>query len=94
MVARYAAASLGLAAFTVVLVAGLLTQNPVTTTLSRGILALFLFCFIGLILGGAAQLIIAEHQRAREAEIHGRIQDASPSDGATVGISTSQQKGT
>lgn len=69
MVARFAGASLGLLAFTVAVVAGIYVQNPVTVTLSRGILALFLFCGIGLVLGAAAQLVVNEHERRRESEI-------------------------
>ena len=69
MVARVLGVSLGLLAFTVTIIAGLWVQNPVTVTLSRSILALFLFCVIGLVLGGAAQLVINEHERECEKEI-------------------------
>jgi len=75
MVARFAAASLGLIAFTITVLAGLLTHNPVTTTLSRSILALFLFCFIGFSLGKVAELVIAEHQRKKEHELLERYRD-------------------
>ena len=75
MVARYAGASLGLLAFTIVLIAGLFTQNPANVTLSRGILALFIFCLIGLVLGTAAQKVISEHEQKRESEIRDRYQD-------------------
>jgi ABC-type nitrate/sulfonate/bicarbonate transport system substrate-binding protein len=69
MVARFSGASLALLAFAVVVAAGLLTQNPITVTLSRAIGALFLFFIIGWVLGYAAQLVIAEHERKRESEI-------------------------
>ena len=69
MVARILGASLGLLAFTITIIAGLYVQNPVTITLSRGILALFVFCVIGLVLGGAAQLVVNEHERQRAEEI-------------------------
>ena len=75
MVARVLGASLGLLAFTITIIAGLWVQNPVTVTLSRSILALFLFCVIGLVLGGAAQLVINEHERKREEEIHTRYHE-------------------
>ena len=75
MVARVLGASLGLLAFTITIIAGLWVQNPVTVTLSRSILALFLFCVIGLVLGGAAQLIINEHEREREKEIRTRYHE-------------------
>ena len=77
MAARYAGASLGLLAFTIVVTAGLIAQNPVTVTLSRSIFALFLFCLIGLVLGRVAQMVVAEHQRKWETEIRKRYHDAS-----------------
>jgi len=72
MVARYAGASLGLLAFTIVVTAGLIAQNPVTVTLSRSIFALFFFCLIGLVLGRVAQVVVAEHENKRETEIRKR----------------------
>jgi len=69
MIARYIAAGLGLFAFAVAVISGLLANNPVVTTLSRGITALFLFCFIGYILGLVAQRVVTEHQCTRESEI-------------------------
>lgn len=75
MVARFVGASLGLLAFTITIIAGLLVHNPVTVILSRSILALFVFCIIGLVLGGAAQLVIREHERTRESEILKRYRE-------------------
>ena len=72
MLARYAGASLGLLAFTIVVTAGLIARNPVTVTPSRSIFALFLFCLIGLVLGRIAQLVVAEHEHKRDTEIHKR----------------------
>ena len=72
MAARYAGASLGLLAFTIVITAGLIARNPVTVTLSRSIFALFLFCLIGLVLGRVAQVVVAEHEQKRESEIRKR----------------------
>jgi len=72
MVARYAGASLGLLAFTIAVFGGLVTRNPFSVTLSRGILALFVFCLIGLVLGHFAQMVVTEHARKREAEIRAR----------------------
>ena len=72
MVARYAGASLGLLAFSIVVTAGLIARNPVTVTLSRSIFALFLFCLIGLVLGRIAQVVVAEHERKRDTEIRKR----------------------
>jgi len=66
MVARFTGAALGLLAFAVTALAGLYSGNPVSTTLSRSILALFCFCVIGLVVGAAAQAVVAEHQRNGE----------------------------
>ena len=75
MVARFVGAGLGLLAFTITIVAGLVVHNPVTVILSRSILALFVFCVIGLVLGGAAQLVVREHERSRESEILKRYRE-------------------
>ncbi|MBI4717313.1 MAG: hypothetical protein HY763_05875 [Planctomycetes bacterium] len=74
MLARYVGAGLGLLAFSVSVVAGLVVQNPPIVTLSRSILALFVFCFLGLVLGYAAQLVVREHEKGREAEIRRRLE--------------------
>ncbi len=72
MVARLAGASLGLFAFAVAGVAGLLARNPIETVLSRSILALVVFCVLGLLLGGVTEWVIAERERQRESEIRGK----------------------
>lgn len=77
MVARCTGASLGLLAFTITVASGLFVQNPVETTLSRGVLALILFCILGLLLGGAAQWVIDEHRKQREASIRDRFRGES-----------------
>ena len=69
MIARYAGAVLGLFAFSIVVTTGLLVQNPIGVTLSRSILALFVFCLLGFVLGGAAQMVVNEHERSRSARI-------------------------
>jgi hypothetical protein len=69
VVARFAGAALGLLAFTITVIAGLLAQNPVGVTLSRSLFALLLFCLLGLALGTAAQLVIAEYESSAQAEI-------------------------
>ncbi len=70
MVARFTGASLGLFAFSITLIAGLVVQNPFAVTLSRGIIALFTFCLIGLVLGAAADKVLSEHERSKTAEIN------------------------
>ncbi len=69
MMPRIAGASLGLLAFTISLVGGLLAGNPATVTLSRGILALFFFFLIGLVLGTIAQRVIHEYEKQRKDEM-------------------------
>ncbi len=84
MVPRYAGASLGLLAFAIVTTAGLLNQNPLTVTLSRAILAMFVFFFMGMALGYAAQLVVREHERKRESQIRARFSAADPSKEGSV----------
>ena len=68
MVPRFAGATLGLLAFAATLVAGLSVGNPPAVILSRSIVALFIFCSIGLCLGWAAQLVVAEYERKNAAD--------------------------
>lgn len=85
MVARFAGASLGLLAFAITVVAGIYVGNPPTVTLSRSILALFSFCVIGLLLGRAAQAVVAEFERNRRSEIERRIRaDSAAADSGSV----------
>ncbi len=79
MIARFAGAMLGLLAFTITAGAGLYVQNPAAVTLSRSILALFIFCGLGLVLGGAAQMVVAEHEKKCESQIRKRYLE-EPSD--------------
>ncbi len=72
MIARYSGASLGLLAFTITMVAGLVSQNSATTTLSRSIFALFLFFMIGLVVGAAADIVIRDYAQKKETGIHER----------------------
>ena len=69
MIARYAGAGLGFLAFTITAFSGLAVQNPVTVTLSRSILAFFLFTVIGFVLGTAAELVVREYRKNHEANI-------------------------
>ncbi len=96
MVARFAGAGLGLLAFTITIVAGLFAQNSVAVILSRSVLALFLFCVIGLVLGTAAQVVVAEYDRNRESEIRKQYRvdstgtaDGGPKEGSSEGTGES-----
>ena len=84
MVARYAGASLALFAFSVAVMAGLSVRNPPITILSRGILALFVFFFIGLALGGAAQLVLREYRTRRESDIRQRLAESATAEGSRI----------
>lgn len=77
MIARYSGATLGLLAFTIVVTAGLFTQNPMTVTLSRSIFALFTFCLLGFVLGGAAQMVVNENTRQRKMEFREKLREIS-----------------
>ena len=67
MVSRYTGACLGLLAFAVTIIAGLVVHNPPTVTLSRAVWALVIFCPLGLAVGACAQGVINEHYRRRRA---------------------------
>lgn len=75
MIARLVGAGLGLLAFCITVFAGVYVQNPVTTTLSRSIFALFIFFLLGLALGTAAEVVVNEHEHSRKAEILKRYRE-------------------
>ena len=80
MVARYAGAGLGLLAFTVTILCGLIVRNPVSVVLSRSIFALFTFCLIGIILGTFARWIVSEHERSQAQRIKEKYQEDPAAD--------------
>jgi len=89
MIARYTGASLGLLAFTIVIVSGVFAQNPITVTLSRSLFALFTFFVIGLVLGGAAQMVVNEHRSNTHESIERRykaVQEESEGDSAAEDV--------
>ena len=69
MIARFTGAVLGLLAFGVATVAGVVVENPAHVVLARAIWALIVFCIIGLILGAAAQAVVAEYHARKTAEL-------------------------
>ena len=66
MAPRSVSATLGLLAFTTTIVAGLWVHNPVAIILSRALIAMFVFCVIGAVMGAAAQVVVREHAASRE----------------------------
>ncbi len=78
MVARYTGACLGLLAFGLTVIVGLAVNNPVTVTLSRAVWALAVFCALGMVLGGIAQMVIHEHAHRRQEEVLGPASESAP----------------
>ena len=78
MVARYTGACLGLLAFGLTVIVGLAVNNPATVTLSRAVWALAVFCALGMVLGGIAQMVIHEHARRRQEEVLGPPSESTP----------------
>jgi len=60
---RLCGASLGLLAFSVAIVQGLLAGNPVEVVVVRAVWALAVFCVLGLVTGWMAFRVLEEHER-------------------------------
>jgi peptidoglycan/LPS O-acetylase OafA/YrhL len=58
---RLCGASLGLFAFAIAILLGLLAGNPTPVILSRALWALLIFCVIGLIAGWVGYRVLDEH---------------------------------
>src|SRR3990172_5250749 len=71
MAPRFIAAALGLLAFSVSILGGLWTGNPVGVILSRAVGAMALFTVIGLVIGWSVALVLREHAAQREAQLFG-----------------------
>jgi hypothetical protein len=76
MVSRYAGACLGLLAFAVCTIAGVMAGLSLVDVLSRAVRALVLFCLLGLVLGAVAQSVIVDHHRSNASRPPGG--DANP----------------
>lgn len=68
---RLCAATLGLFAFAVSIVLGLMTGNPTNVTLVRALWAMLIFCMIGLCVGWVAYRVLDEHAVHRHREMFG-----------------------
>lgn len=64
-------AALGLLAFAITLLGGLLAGNTFESILSRGLWAMVLFCALGWVVGAAAQYVVREYQTAQSREVLG-----------------------
>ena len=93
MVARFAGTSLGLFAFSVTVIAGLFAQNSVTHILTRAIVALFVFCLLGLILGAAAESVLEEHSVQRREGIARRFQEMGHEQGGPAAKAGQKEQG-
>jgi len=71
---RLTGACAGLLAFSVAIFRGLSVGNTVEVILWRAIVALIVFCFMGLILGWMGKRIIVEYALNREKEMMARFQ--------------------
>jgi hypothetical protein len=69
MIPRFAGATLGILAFSVTIVSGLVAGLPTRTILSRSLWAMGLFCVLGLVLGWATQSAVSDHFARRRREI-------------------------
>lgn len=78
--ARTIGAALGLLAFAVSLIAGLVVQNSIERILARALLASVIFVIIGMLVGGAIDLVLAEYVAHRTRE-----SSASPGPSPTGG---------
>jgi len=77
---RLCGACLGLFAFSIAIIQGLIVDNPADTTLVRGVEAMFAFCLIGLVVGWVAQRILDEHTVRRHGEMFKEVEeDEEPS---------------
>lgn len=81
--ARLTGACAGMLAFSIAIFRGLSVGNSVEIILQRAIIALIVFCLIGLILGGMAKRIIVEYALDKEKEIMARFQEDQESAGST-----------
>lgn len=90
MIARFTSAGFALLAFSIAVIAGLLSHNPVEVVLSRGLLALLFFFTFGLVLGHAAQRVVDEYERKETLRIRDRYSsDIEKEDSSMAGATAS-----
>ena len=75
---RRAMAVLGLLAFTITILGGLVGGNRVEFILPRALWAMVLFCFLGWIVGWCAERVVAEHRAKQREEILGPAEEPAP----------------
>ncbi len=77
---RRAMAVLGLLAFTITILGGLVGGNRVEFILPRALWAMGLFCFLGWIVGWCAERVVAEHRAKQRDEILGPAEEPAPAE--------------
>jgi len=78
---RLSGAALGLLAFGITILLGLLAGNPVDVTLMRAVRATFAFCLIGMAVGWVASRVLDEHALRRNAELFHGEEESQGADG-------------
>jgi len=84
---RLCGACLGLFAFSIAIIQGLMANNPAETTLVRGLEAMFVFCLIGLCVGWVAQRVLDEHAVRRHGEMFKEVEEDEPGQQTQTSIS-------
>jgi len=80
---RLCGASLGLFAFAIAIVQGLLAGNSTSVILSRALWALFAFCMIGLLVGWVSFRVLDEHASKMNREMFPEVEEEEAESGAT-----------
>ena len=89
---RLCGAVLGLFAFSIAILQGLLVNNPTEATLIRAVQAMFAFCVIGLCAGWVAQRILDEHAVRRNNEMF-KVVDEEEEEEASQGAQAAAPAG-
>lgn len=71
---RLCGASLALFAFALTVILGLATGNSAEAILQRGLLALFIFCALGMLVGWIGTRVLDEHAVHRQKELFSAIE--------------------
>jgi hypothetical protein len=90
---RLCGAVLGLLAFAIAIVQGLLVNNPTDITIFRAVKAMFVFCVVGLCVGYVAHRVLDEHAIRRRNEMFQEVDEDQRAGGGTQDAS-GRQSGT
>jgi hypothetical protein len=89
MIARFTGGILGLLAFGVAMVAGLVVGNPPEIILGRALWALALLCVVGMAVGAAGQAVINEYMAKKTKTAFPPDKDAVEATGAAAATDNS-----